>query len=80
METPAAGGAGRESCRHACIDSTIRSTAELGYGVTLVTHAIATFSQAEIDATVQLNAPSYARTRTSTAELMRALTPGTERL
>jgi ureidoacrylate peracid hydrolase len=62
-----------------CIDSTVRSAAELGYDVTLVTDAIAAFSQAEIDATVQLNAPSYARTRTPTAELVRALGPGTER-
>jgi ureidoacrylate peracid hydrolase len=61
-----------------CIDSTVRSAAELGYDVTLVTDAIAAFRQAEIDATVQLNAPSYARTRTPTAELVRALGPGTE--
>jgi ureidoacrylate peracid hydrolase len=62
-----------------CIDSTVRSAAELGYDVTLVTDAIAAFSQAEIDATVQLNAPSYALTRTPTAELVRALGPRTER-
>lgn len=62
-----------------CVDSTVRSAAELGYDVTLVTDAIAAFSQAEIDATVQLNAPSYARTRTPTAELVRALGPGRER-
>jgi ureidoacrylate peracid hydrolase len=59
-----------------CIDSTVRSAAELGYDVTLVTDAIAAFSQAEIDATIQLNAPSFARTRTSTAELVHALRPG----
>ena len=62
-----------------CIDSTVRSAAELGYDVTLVTDAIAAFSQAEIDATVQLNGPSFARTRVTTAELVRALTPATER-
>ena len=62
-----------------CIDSTVRSAAELGYDVTLVTDAIAAFSQAEIDATVQLNAPSYAPTRAPTAELVRALAPGRER-
>jgi ureidoacrylate peracid hydrolase len=62
-----------------CIDSTVRSATELGYDVTLVTDAIAAFSQAEIDATVQLNAPSYARTRTPTAELVQALAPGAER-
>ena len=62
-----------------CIDSTVRSAAELGYDVTLVTDAIAAFSQAEIDATVQLTAPSYARTRTPTAELVEALSPGPKR-
>ena len=55
-----------------CIDSTVRYAAELGYDVTLVTDAIAAFSQAEIDATVQLNAPAYARTVT-TAALVREL-------
>ena len=62
-----------------CIDSTVRSAAELGYDVTLVTDAIAAFSQAEIDATVQLNAPSFARTRTPTAELVQALRARTTR-
>ena len=37
-----------------CIESTVRSAAELGYDVTLVTDAIAAFSQAEID-TTQMN-------------------------
>jgi ureidoacrylate peracid hydrolase len=55
-----------------CIDSTVRYAAELGYDVTLVTDAIAAFSQAEIDATVQLNAPAYART-VSTAALVQEL-------
>ncbi len=62
-----------------CIDSTVRSAAELGYDVTLVTDAIAAFSQAEIDATIQLNAASFARTRTPTAELVEALSPATKR-
>jgi ureidoacrylate peracid hydrolase len=62
-----------------CIDSTVRSAAELGYDVTLVTDAIATFSQAEIDATIELNAPSFARTRTPAAVLVGALSPGTKR-
>jgi len=62
-----------------CIDSTVRSAAELGYDVTLVTDAIAAFSQAEIDATIQLNAPSYARIRIPTAELAEALARGTKR-
>lgn len=62
-----------------CIDSTVRSAAELGYDVTLVTDAIAAFSQAEIDATIQLNAPSFARTSAPTAELVEALRPGRKR-
>jgi nicotinamidase-related amidase len=59
-----------------CIDSTVRSAAELGYDVTLVTDAVAAFSQAAIDATVRLNALSYARV-IPTAELVQALDPGT---
>ena len=43
-----------------CIESTIRYAAELGYEVTLVKDAIGSFSQAEMDASLEYNAPAYA--------------------
>lgn len=53
-----------------CIDSTVRYAAELGYEVTLVKDAIGSFSWDEMKATVELNAPNYARAVPSTEELV----------
>lgn len=53
-----------------CIDSTIRFAAELGYDVTLVTDAIAAFNADEMRATIETNAPSYARTIITTSDLI----------
>ena len=44
-----------------CIDSTVRYAAELGYEVTLVKDAIGSYSSDEMKATLELNAPNYAR-------------------
>ena len=44
-----------------CIDSTVRYAAELGYEVTLVKDAIGSYSWDEMKATLELNAPNYAR-------------------
>ncbi len=56
-----------------CIDSTVRYAAELGYEVTLVKDAIASFSWDEMKATLELNAPNYARSIVSTEELLASL-------
>jgi len=56
-----------------CIDSTVRYGAELGYEVTLVKDAIGGFSAEEMKATLELNAPNYARAILSTDELIAAL-------
>jgi ureidoacrylate peracid hydrolase len=56
-----------------CIDSTVRYAAELGYEVTLVKDAIASYSWDEMKATLELNAPNYARTILSTKELLALL-------
>jgi ureidoacrylate peracid hydrolase len=53
-----------------CIDSTVRYAAELGYEVTLVKDAIGGFSWDEMKATLDLNAPNYARAILSTEELI----------
>ena len=56
-----------------CIDSTVRYAAELGYEVTLVKDAIGSYSWEEMNATLELNAPNYARAIVSTEELIAAI-------
>ena len=58
-----------------CIDSTMRFAAELGFDVTLVKDAIASFSWDEMKATIEINAPAYANAILSTAELIAELRP-----
>ena len=56
-----------------CIDSTVRSAAELGYEVTLVKDAIAGLGWDEMRATLELNAPNYARAILSAEEVVAAI-------
>jgi nicotinamidase-related amidase len=56
-----------------CIDATARFGQELGYHVTLVRDAIAAFSEAEMEATFELNAPTYAHAILTSEELIGAL-------
>jgi len=56
-----------------CIESTVRYAAELGYEITLVKDAIGSFSQAEMDATLQFNLPAYASAVVSTDEIVAGL-------
>jgi nicotinamidase-related amidase len=56
-----------------CIDSTVRYAAELGYEVTLVNDAIGSYSWDELKATLELNAPNYARAILSTKELIASI-------
>ena len=56
-----------------CIESTIRYAAELGYEVTLVKDAIGSFSQAEMDASLQFNVPAYAAAIVTTDEILAKL-------
>jgi nicotinamidase-related amidase len=53
-----------------CIESTIRFPAELGYEVTLVSDAIGSFNQAELDASLEFNIPAYASAIVATAEIV----------
>jgi ureidoacrylate peracid hydrolase len=56
-----------------CIDSTVRYAAELGYDVTLVKDAIASYRWEEMRATLELNAPNYATSVLSAVETIAAL-------
>ena len=56
-----------------CIESTVRYAAELGYEVTLVRDAIGSFTQAEMDASLQFNAPAYASAIVTTDEFIAKL-------
>jgi nicotinamidase-related amidase len=56
-----------------CIDSTVRYAAELGYEVTLIKDAIGSYSWDEMRATLELNAPNYARAIVSTKELLASI-------
>ena len=57
-----------------CIDSTVRFAVELGYRVTLVKDAIASFSWDEMKATLEINLPSYDSAIVSTEKLIFQLT------
>jgi len=56
-----------------CIDSTVRYAAELGYEVTLVNDAIGSYSRDEMKATLEINAPNYARAILPTKELIASI-------
>jgi ureidoacrylate peracid hydrolase len=58
-----------------CIDSTVRYAAELGYEVTLVKDAIASYQWEEMRATLEINLPNYATAILSAADTIAALEP-----
>jgi nicotinamidase-related amidase len=45
---------------HTCVESTVRFAAELGYEVTVVKDAIASYSDVEMHAALDVNIPNYA--------------------
>src|ERR1700719_2195499 len=56
-----------------CIDSTVRYAVELGYDVTLVKDAIASYKWEEMQATLEVNLPNYASAIISTSDTIAAL-------
>lgn len=60
---------------NACVEATARYGVELGYHVTLVKDATATFRHEEWVATMEVNAPSFAHAIVTTDELIQALRP-----
>ncbi|WP_330253243.1 cysteine hydrolase [Nocardia sp. NBC_00565] len=53
-----------------CIESTIRFAAELGYGVTMVKDATASYSDEEMHAAIDINIPNYADAIVTTNEVI----------
>src|SRR5262249_58066847 len=56
-----------------CVESTIRFAAELGYEVTLVKDATASFSEEEMHAALDINIPNYASAIVITNEVVASL-------
>jgi ureidoacrylate peracid hydrolase len=58
---------------HTCVESTVRFAAELGYEVTVVTDATASYSDAEMHAALAITLPNYARAMVTTHAVVDAL-------
>jgi len=58
---------------HTCVESTVRFAAELGYEVTVVTDATASYSDAEMHAALAINLPNYARAMVTTKAVVDTL-------
>jgi nicotinamidase-related amidase len=58
---------------HTCVDSTIRFAAELGYEVTMVKDATASYSDKEMHAALDINIPNYASAIVTTDEAVAAI-------
>ncbi|GFG62629.1 isochorismatase [Mycobacterium kubicae] len=55
---------------HTCVESTVRFGAELGYEVVVVKDAVASYSDREMTAALEVNMPNYATAIVSTNELV----------
>ena len=55
---------------HTCVEATVRYAAELGYEVTVVSDAIADYSNVEMHAALSVNMPNYASGIVTTNELV----------
>ena len=58
---------------HTCVEATVRYAAELGYEVTLVKDATASYSDEEMHAALDINLPNYASAIVTTNEVVDAL-------
>jgi nicotinamidase-related amidase len=57
---------------HTCVEATVRYGAELGYDVTVVSDATASYSDVEMHAALEVNIPNYAVVAT-TREVVEAM-------
>lgn len=58
---------------HTCLEATVRYGAELGYEVTVVKDATASYSDREMHAALEVNIPNYATAVVTTDEIVEAL-------
>jgi ureidoacrylate peracid hydrolase len=58
---------------HTCVEATVRYAAELGYEVTMVQDATASYSDAEMHAALAINIPNYAQAIVTTNAVVDAL-------
>ena len=56
---------------HTCVEATVRFAAELGYEVTVVKDATASYSDREMHAALDVNIPNYASAVVTTKEIVR---------
>lgn len=58
---------------HTCLESTVRYGMELGYDVTVVTDATASFADEQMHAALEVNLPNYATAIVTTEEALESL-------
>jgi nicotinamidase-related amidase len=58
---------------HTCVESTVRFAAELGYEVTMVKDATASYSDEEMHAALDVNIPNYASALVTTEEIVASI-------
>ena len=58
---------------HTCVEATVRFAAELGYLVTVVKDATASYSEREMHAALEVNIPNYAGAIVTTKEVVDAI-------
>ena len=62
---------------HTCLEATVRFGAELGYEVTVVKDATASYSDEEMHAALEINIPNYATAILSADEILDAISTST---
>jgi ureidoacrylate peracid hydrolase len=60
---------------HTCVEATVRYAAELGYEVTVVKDATASYSGVEMHAALDVNIPNYASAIVTTDEIVDSIAP-----
>jgi ureidoacrylate peracid hydrolase len=60
---------------HTCVEATVRHAAELGYEVTVVKDATASYSDEHMHAALEVNLPNYASAIVTTDEILGRLAP-----
>lgn len=62
---------------HTCVEATVRFGAELGYDITMVKDATASYSDVEMHAALEVNLPNYASAIVTADEVVAAITSAT---